>query len=113
MIPYGLLYRLGFTPWERRDVADNHLAHRDLLVVRLDPFLLILTLVLFDQLRVKDRIAVLRVEHLNFTQCRIVPVDENAPSATDEHPVEHVPTHTTHVELALDVVVEQLVPYLS
>ena len=23
MIPYGLLYRLGFAPWERRDVAES------------------------------------------------------------------------------------------
>lgn len=23
MLPYGLMYRLGFAPWERRDVADS------------------------------------------------------------------------------------------
>jgi ubiquinone/menaquinone biosynthesis C-methylase UbiE len=23
VLPYGLMYRLGFAPWERRDVADS------------------------------------------------------------------------------------------
>ena len=23
MLPYGLLYRLGFAPWERRDIAQS------------------------------------------------------------------------------------------